>query len=58
MTNAEKIAKDTDFLVELLSRYNCGGLKCTECPINKKLGKCKFDKEDFSEYLESEADEK
>lgn len=63
MTNAEKIAKDTDFLAELLLNYNCDELECNEasCLIYKKFGTCfgygEFARRSIKQYLESEADE-
>ena len=62
MTNAEKITKDTDFLVELLVRYNCDEFDCTgtSCPIYKKFGRCfgGIEINSMKQYLESDADEK
>ena len=62
MTNAEKVVKDTAFLVELLLNYNCEGHECTEtsCPIYKKFRRCFGGSEinSMKQYLEREVDEK
>lgn len=60
MTNAEKLAKDTDLMEDLFRHFNCGSIhgNCWEvCQIYKKLGICVCAENITKEWLESEAKE-
>lgn len=51
MTNAEKLAKNTEFLADVLSKFDC-----ISCGLIEFNGQC-CNKERLKEWLESEAKE-
>lgn len=56
MTNAEKLAKDTNFIATLIVAYDCrGGPRCEYCPLDS-CPNC-LDMGQTIEWLESEAKE-
>lgn len=55
MTNAEKLAKDTEFLARLIGAYDCHGIQCCDCELCCSPN-C-LDYEQTKEWLESEVKE-
>lgn len=53
-TNAEKLAKDTNFLARLIVEYDCNGLRCDCCELDGNPN-C-LDHEQTKEWLESEVE--
>lgn len=58
MTNAEKLAKDTEKLAHILLNFCLrGGVDCESCPLEEGSAKrmCMTVSFDWKEWLESEA---
>lgn len=60
MTNAEKLARDIEFMVNACENYRCTYLDCNDCPLCDCNGRCiarEGNSAQLKEWLESEADE-
>lgn len=58
MTNAEKLAKDTELMAEILKEYGCICSNCDTCKIGN-IGMCPndYNKAGLIDFLEQEATE-